>query len=48
MKNKILSNEENKALIRLKELAKIVAYHNKLYHEKNIPKISDNKFNKSF
>ena len=34
MKNKKLSNEEKKALLRLKKLAKIINYHNNFYHEK--------------
>ena len=48
MKNKNFSDEEKKALLRLKELAEIIHYNNKLYHEKDKPKISDYKFDKSF
>ena len=44
MKNKQLNDEEKRALVKLKELAKRIQYHNKLYHEKDKPKIPDNKF----
>ena len=44
MKNKKLSDEEKKALFRLKELAKKIHYHNNLYHEKDNSEISDSKF----
>ena len=46
MKNKNLSDEEKKALLRLKKLVEKIHYHNKLYHEKDKPEISDNKFDK--
>ena len=44
MKNKKISDEEKKALFRLKQITKKIYYHNKLYHEKNRPEIPDNKF----
>ena len=46
MKNKQLSYEEKKALLRLKELSKKIHYYNKLYHQKDKSEISDNKFDK--
>ena len=46
MKNKNLSDEEKKALFRLKELAKRIHYHNNLYHDKDKSEISDSKFDK--
>ena len=44
MKNKKISDEEKKVLLRLKQITKKIYYHNKLYHEKNRPEISDSKF----
>ena len=46
MKNKYLKDEEKKVLFKLKELAKKIQYHNKLYHEKDKPEISDSIFDK--
>ena len=36
--------DEKKARLRLKEISKQIQYHNKLYHEKDKPEISDSKF----
>ena len=44
MKKKILETNENKALEELQKLAKEITKHNKLYHEKDKPIISDHKF----
>ena len=44
MKNKKLSDEEKKALFKLKELSNKINYHNNLYHEKDKSEISDSKF----
>ena len=43
MKKKILDTNENKALEELQKLAKEITKHNKLYHEKDKPIISDHK-----
>ena len=43
-KNKKFNDLEKKALKRLKELAKQIQRHNKLYHEKDKPLISDKEF----
>ena len=44
MKNKKISDEEKKVLLRLKQITKKIFYHNKLYHEKDRPEITDSKF----
>ena len=43
-KTKKLNNEEKKVLNKLKELAKKIIKHNKLYHGKDRPLITDREY----